>query len=55
MMINLGFQVCDRIKSASNFTPWKCRLQILLEEVDLLKLVEKKVTLPTNPLSIPRK
>jgi len=55
MVSNIGLQECDRLESASKFTPWKCELQILLEEVDLWSLVEKKVTLPTDPLSIPRK
>jgi hypothetical protein len=37
------------LEGASNFVPWKCRLQNLLEEVELWYLVEKEVVLPTDP------
>lgn len=31
----LGLRECDRLEGPSNFTPWKCKLQILMEEFDL--------------------
>jgi hypothetical protein len=36
----------DRLDGSSNFSSWKSRLHITLEESDLLRLIEK--TLPTT-------
>jgi hypothetical protein len=47
-MTTLGLRECDRLEGASNFTPWKCRLQMLLEEVELWEHVKTKITIPTN-------
>jgi hypothetical protein len=34
-MTSLGLKECDCLEDASNFTPWKGRLQMSLEDVDL--------------------
>jgi hypothetical protein len=49
IMTNHSVQDCHMLKDASNFVPWKCKVQNLLEEVELWFLVEKEVVLPTNP------
>ena len=43
-MINM--KVEDRLEGASNFTPWKSRVLLLLEENDLLQFVKAKVPKP---------
>jgi len=48
-MANFGLQECHMLEGVSNFVTWKCRLQNLLEEVELWYLVDKDVTPPTNP------
>jgi hypothetical protein len=40
--VTLGLRECDRLDGASNFVPWKLKLQILMEEVDLWEHVEKE-------------
>jgi hypothetical protein len=42
------------LEGASNFVPWKLRLQNLLEMADLWYLVEKVVALPTDPKDLGR-
>jgi hypothetical protein len=49
-MTSLILRECDRLEDASNFTPWKCTLQMLLEEADLWSFVKEKATVPTNPM-----
>jgi hypothetical protein len=51
-MTTLSLRECDRLEGASNFTPWKYRLQMLLEEVELWVFVENKVIVPTNPAQL---
>lgn len=43
---------CHMLEGASNFDPWKCTLQILLEEVDLWYLVGKDMVLPIDPKNL---
>jgi hypothetical protein len=38
-MASVDLQECDRLEGTSNFTSWKCRMQTLLEEVDLWSLI----------------
>jgi hypothetical protein len=38
-MISPSLRDRDCLVGASNFTPWDCRMQILLEEVDLWSFV----------------
>lgn len=44
-MVN-GLEVKDRLDGASNFTSWKLRVLIALEENDILEFVEKEVPEP---------
>ena len=46
-----GLKECNQQEGTSNLTPRKCRLQILMEEIDLWSIVEGKATIPTNPRS----
>ena len=48
-MAILGLRECDLLKGATIFTLWKCRHQMLLEEVNLCFFVDDKVTVPTDP------
>lgn len=34
-MTSLNLKECDHLEGTSNFTPYKCRLEMILEEVDL--------------------
>lgn len=47
-MANSGLRVEDRLDGGGNWTPWKARIVLLLEECDLWEIVEKIVTVPTN-------
>jgi hypothetical protein len=38
MMISLGLQECLMLEGTSNFLPWKCTLQRLMEEFESLSL-----------------
>ncbi|XP_057870681.2 uncharacterized protein LOC131077246 [Cryptomeria japonica] len=46
-MVN-GLKVKDRLHGASNFTSWKFRVLIALEDNDILKFVEKEVPEPSD-------
>ena len=46
--VNLGPKEHDRLEGASNFVPWKFKLQILIEEVDLWEYVEKEIPEPID-------
>jgi hypothetical protein len=50
--MTLSLRECDRLDGASNFVPWKLRLQILMEEADLWEHVEKVILEPTNPTQL---
>jgi hypothetical protein len=39
---------CDWLEEASNFTPWKCRLKMLREEIDLWSIVKEKAIVPID-------
>jgi hypothetical protein len=43
-----GLRFEDRLEGAGNFSPWKERIALLLEEHDLWDIVEKTVTIPTD-------
>jgi hypothetical protein len=43
-----GLRVEDRLDGAGNFSPWKERIVLLLEEYELWDIVEKIVTIPTD-------
>ena len=48
-MAIIGHRECDMLEGATMFTPWKCRHQMFLEEVNLWCFVDEKVTVPTDP------
>ena len=39
----IGMKVEDRLDGASNFSSWKSRVLLIMEENDLLKFVNEKV------------
>ena len=47
-MATSGLSVEDRLDGGGNWTPWKTRIVLLLEECELWELVEPAVTLPTD-------
>jgi hypothetical protein len=47
-MTNHSLQDCNMLEGASNFVPWKCRLQNLLEELELWYLMGQEVVLPID-------
>ena len=49
-MATSGLRVEDRLDGGGNWTPWKARIVLLLEECELWELVNQAVTLPTNPI-----
>ena len=49
-MATSGLRVEDRLDGGGNWTPWKARIVLLLEECELWELVEHAVTLPTDPI-----
>jgi hypothetical protein len=46
-MITFSLRYEDRLEGPFNFIPWKCQVQILLEEHDPWDFVEKPVVAPT--------
>ena len=51
-MATSGLRVEDRLDGRGNWTPWKARIVLLLEECELWELVEHTVTLPTDPIHL---
>ena len=49
-MATSGLRVDDRLDGGGNWTPWKARIVILLEECELWELVEQAVSVPTDPI-----
>ena len=49
-MASVGLRVENRLYEGGNWTPWKARIVLLLEEHELWEIVESAVTLPTNPI-----
>lgn len=48
-MASFSVREFHMLEGATNFVMWKCRLQDLLEEVELWYIVDKGLTPPTNP------
>lgn len=44
-MAIVGLRVDDRFDGGGNWTPWKARIMLLLEESELWEIVENVVTL----------
>ena len=49
-MATYGLRVEDRLDGGGNWTPWKARIVLLLEECEIWELVEHIVTFPTDPI-----
>ena len=45
-----GLRVEDRLDSATNFSPWKARISLILEEDELWDIVHSTTT---NPVVVP--
>jgi hypothetical protein len=48
MASTTGLKESDQLDGASNFTPWRYTLQMLLKELDLWEIVEGKATIPID-------
>ena len=49
-MASVGLRVEDKLDGGGNWTPWKARIVLLLEEHELWEIVESIVTLPIDPI-----
>ena len=49
-MATSGLRVEDRLDGGGNWTPWKARIVLLLEECELWEIVEQAISVPTNPI-----
>ena len=47
-MATFGLRVEDRLDGGGNWTPWKARIVLLLEECELWEIVEQTVPVPTD-------
>jgi hypothetical protein len=47
-MLVAGLRVEDRLVGAGNRSPWKARIVLILEELELWDIVENHVVLPTD-------
>ena len=47
-MATSGLRVEDRLDGGGNWTPWKARIVLLLEEYELWEIVEQTVLVPTD-------
>ena len=50
-MASVGLRVEDRLDGGGNWTPWRARIVLLLEEYELWEIVEIVVVVPTDPVS----
>ena len=50
-MASVGLRVEDRLDGGGNWTPWRARIILLLEEYELWEIVEIVVVVPTDPVS----
>lgn len=51
-MASVGLRVEDRLDRGGNWTPWKAKIVLLLEENELWEIVESAVTLPTEESAV---
>ena len=49
-MASVGLRVEDRLDGGGNWTPWRAKIVLLLEEYELWEIVETAVVVPTNPV-----
>jgi hypothetical protein len=52
-MANAGLRFEDRLEGASNFSPWREQIGLLMEEQGLWEFVEETAVLPTDPAQQP--
>jgi hypothetical protein len=52
-MANAGLRFEDRLEGASNFSPWRERIALVLEEQGLWEFVEGTTVLPVDPTQQP--
>lgn len=45
-MATVGLRVEDRFDGGGNWTPWKARIVLLLEESELWEIVKNEITVP---------
>lgn len=48
----LNLRECERLEGSSNFIPWKLRVHILMEEVNILENGEKEIVDLTNMIKL---
>ena len=51
-MASIGLRVEDRLVGGGNWTLWRARIVLLLEEYELWEIVEIIVVVPTDPISL---
>ena len=51
-MASIGLRVEDRLDGGGNWTPWRARIILLLEEYELWEIVETVVVVTTDPVSL---
>ena len=51
-MASVGLRVEDRLDGGGNWTPWRARIVLLLEEYELWEIVEIAIVVPTDPVSL---
>jgi hypothetical protein len=47
-----GLRYEDRLEGASNFSPWRERMALVLEEQGLWEIAEGKVAAPADPVQL---
>ena len=50
MVVATGLRIEDRLDGAVNFSPWKARIVLILQDSELWEIVNSTTT---NPLTIP--
>ena len=48
-MASIGLRVEDRLDGGGNWTSWRARIVLLMEEYELWEIVETVVVVPTDP------
>ena len=51
-MATSGLRVEDRLDGGGNWTPWKSRIVLLLEECELWEIVGQTVIVPTDSVPL---
>ena len=51
-MASIGLRVEDRLDGGGNWTPWRARIVLLLEEHKLWEIVETVAVVPIDPISL---